>query len=192
MLGAHDAVGAAICLACDHRQLGHGRLAERIEQLGPVADDAAVLLRGARQESRHVDECDERDVECVAETDESSRLHGRVDVEGAGHHLWLVGDDPDRVPVEVGEPDHDVHPEEGLHFEEVAAVDDHPDHVLDVVRLFRVVRDDVGEPRSRTLGVVGCLRGRRLLVGALGDVREQAAHLREALVLRLRQEMRDS
>src|SRR5438309_2069843 len=48
VLRAHDAVGAAVGLARDHRQLRHRRFAERVQQLGPMADDAAVLLRCPR------------------------------------------------------------------------------------------------------------------------------------------------
>src|SRR6202171_4309625 len=46
VLGAHDAVGAAICLARDHGELRHRGFGERVEQLGAVPDDPAVLLRG--------------------------------------------------------------------------------------------------------------------------------------------------
>src|SRR3712207_8744452 len=52
VLGVHDVVGAAVRLARDDRQLGDGRLGERVQQLGAVADDAAPLLVGAGQEDR--------------------------------------------------------------------------------------------------------------------------------------------
>lgn len=42
--------------------------------LCPVSNDSPVLLRGARQEARDIDERQQRDVEGVAETHESSRL----------------------------------------------------------------------------------------------------------------------
>ena len=84
VLRAHDVVGAAVGLARDDGELGHGRLAVGIEELRAVADDAAALLRRPGQEAGHVDERDERDVERVAEAHEARRLHGRVDVEGAG------------------------------------------------------------------------------------------------------------
>ena len=65
-LGVHDHVGAAVGLAGDDLDAGHGGLAVGVEQLGAVADDAAVLLVDAGQEPGHVDEGDERDVERVA------------------------------------------------------------------------------------------------------------------------------
>ena len=55
-----------------------------------MADDAALLLRRAGQEARHVDERDERDVERVADAHEARRLHRSVDVEHARQRVgWL-------------------------------------------------------------------------------------------------------
>ena len=77
VLAGHDAVRAAVGLARDHRDLGHGGLGEGVEQLGPVADDPAELLGGAGQEAGHVLEGHERDVEGVAEAHEAGPLHAR-------------------------------------------------------------------------------------------------------------------
>src|SRR5438874_2386154 len=192
VLRAHHAVSAAVGLARDDRELGHCRLAERVEELGSVPDDPAIFLRGARQESRDVDKGDERDVEGVAEAHEPRRLVGRVDVERAGHHLRLVGHHAHRAAAEVREPDDDVHGIERLHLEELAAVDDHGDDLFDVIRLLGVVRDDGGQPRCRTLRIIGRLDSRRLVVAALRDVPEELAHLSEAFLLALRQEMADA
>ena len=49
---AHGDVAAAVGLAQDHRDLGHGGLAVGVEELGAVADDAGVLLVDARAGSR--------------------------------------------------------------------------------------------------------------------------------------------
>ena len=108
-LRVHDDVRAAVRLARDDLHPRHGRLAVRVQQLGAVADDAAVLLVGAGQEAGHVDERDERDVERVARAHEARRLLRRVDVEGAREHLRLVADDADDVTVDAGEAAHDVH-----------------------------------------------------------------------------------
>src|SRR5438874_2743278 len=45
----------------------------------------------------------------------------------------------------MGETDHHVHCVVRLHLEEVAIVDDHCNHVLDVVGLFGIVRKDRGQ-----------------------------------------------
>src|SRR5690606_5999480 len=46
VFGAHDVIGAAIGLARDDRQLGHGGLGIGEQQLGAVLDQGAVLLLG--------------------------------------------------------------------------------------------------------------------------------------------------
>ena len=74
VLRRHDVIGAAIGLAGDDRDLRHRRLGIGEEQLGAVLDEAAIFLRRARQEARHVDEGDDRDVEAVAEAHEARRL----------------------------------------------------------------------------------------------------------------------
>src|SRR3989441_10710353 len=86
----HDAVRAPVRLPRDHGQLGHRRLAEGIEELRAVLDDAAELLRGPREEPRHVLERHERDVEAVAEPHEARRLQRRVDVEAPGERKSVV------------------------------------------------------------------------------------------------------
>ena len=157
-----------------------------------MTDDAAVLLRSTRQESGHVDERDQRDVERVAEPDESRGFVGGVDVQRAGHDLGLVRDDSDRVPVEVGEADDHVHRVVRLNLEEVAMIDHHSDHILDVVGLLRIVRDDGGEPGLGAFRVVGGVDPRRLVFAALRYVFEEVADLGEALLFTLSQEMRDA
>lgn len=84
VLGAHDAVGAAVGLAGDDGDLGDGGLAVGVEQLGAAPDDAVVLLVGAGQEAWDVDEHDDRDVEAVAGPHEAGGFLGGVDVEAAG------------------------------------------------------------------------------------------------------------
>ncbi len=97
VLGAHDVVGPAIRLPGDDSELRHCGLAVGVQQLGPVLDDAAVLLGDAGQEAGDVFKGDERDVEGVTEPDEPGSLDRGVDVEDAGQHRGLVGDDPDRL-----------------------------------------------------------------------------------------------
>ena len=100
-----------------------------------MEDDAAELLRGPRQEARDVDEGDQRDVERIAEADETGALDRRIDVEHTGERLGLVADDADHVTVEAREADHQVLRVERGDLEEVVVVDDQLDHLLHVVRL---------------------------------------------------------
>ena len=108
LAAAHGDVRAAVGLARNDGYLRHRRFAVRVEHLRAVADDAAEFLRRSRQEARHVDEGDERDVEAVAEADEAGRLIGRVDVQAAGQEFRLVGNDADGLAVEAGEASNDI------------------------------------------------------------------------------------
>jgi hypothetical protein len=119
-----------------------------------VADDAAVFLLDARQEARHIDEGDDRDVEGVAEADEARGLVGGVDVEHAGLHRGLVGDDADAVAADAPEADHDVRGVAGLDFEEVAEIHHRGDHLEHVVGLLGVDRHQGFEQRVGVDGAV--------------------------------------
>ena len=73
----------------------------------------------------HVDERHQRNVEGVAEADEARRLVGGVDVERAGQRQpadWRSM--PTGRPMHPRKADDDVRRVAGLHFEEIAVVDD--------------------------------------------------------------------
>ncbi len=78
-----------------HGDFRDGCFGEGEEQLGAVLDEAAVFLRRARQEARHVDEGHQRDVEAVAEADEAGGLAAGVAVKNAGEDHRLVRDEAD-------------------------------------------------------------------------------------------------
>ena len=87
----------------------------------------------------------------------------RVDVERAGEHGRLVGDDADRTAVEPREADDDVPRVVLVHLEEVALVGDRVNHIEHVVRLVRRRGDETIERRVLAIGrIVG--RGARRVV----------------------------
>ena len=67
-----------------------------------------MLLGSARQESRHIDERDDGNVEGIEEADEARSLDTGVDVEAASKLLGLVGDDANRAALEARHSDHNV------------------------------------------------------------------------------------
>src|SRR2546422_2412303 len=107
-LAAHHVVPRPVGLAHDDRDLRHRRLRGRIQHLGPVADDPVFLDLGADQESRHVHQVHERDVEGVAHADEPSGFVGRVRIEDAALLHRLVRDHAHRVAAGASKPDDDV------------------------------------------------------------------------------------
>ena len=104
-----------------------------------MLDDAAVLLRRAGHEAGHVDEGDHRDVERIAEPHEARRLDAALDVQAAGQHHRVVGDDAHALAVHAAETDDDVLRVLALQLEEVAIVHDLVDQFADLIGLVRVV-----------------------------------------------------
>ena len=89
-----------------------------------MTDDAAALLLDAGQETGNVDQRDQRNVEAVAEADETRPLVRRVHVQRPGPDGRLVGDDADHDALDPAEADDDVLREGAMHFKEFAAIDD--------------------------------------------------------------------
>lgn len=58
-----------------------------------MPNDRPPLLVHSRHEARHIDQGDQRNVEGIAETDETGSLVGRIDVQRPSHHRGLVGND---------------------------------------------------------------------------------------------------
>ena len=139
VLGAHHVVRAAVGLAGDHGEFGHGGLAVRVEQLRAAPDDAVPLLSGTGKETGHVDERQYRKVERVAGAHEPGRLLRRGDVQAAGEVHRLVGHHTDRPPLHPAEADHDVLRVQRLYLQEV--LDHRLDHPVHVVRLVGRVRN---------------------------------------------------
>ena len=155
MLAGHGEVGATVGLARDHSQLRDSRLGVRVEQFGSMPDDPAPLLYRSWEETGDVHESEQGDVEAVTHADEPCRLDARIDVQAAGEHLRLVGDDAYRAAGEPGEPDDDVLGVTGEQFHELSLVGQRGDDVPDVVGAVRVVWHDSREFRALALRVVG-------------------------------------
>src|SRR5262249_56144261 len=104
---------------------------------GDMANDSGTPDIIAVYDRGHVLEEDQREVEGVAQVDEPRRLVGRVVLEDAAELLRLVRDDPHGLPAESSEAGDDRLREFRLDVEDLAVVDDLPDHVLHVIRVPR-------------------------------------------------------
>ncbi len=103
-------------------------------------DDSAVLLVGSGEESRHILEDEQRDVERVAEADEPRPLPRRIDVQHTGEEHRLIRHDAGGMAVQTDEADDEIPREVLMYFEEVLVVRDRPDEIAHVVRLNRTRR----------------------------------------------------
>ena len=97
MLGAHHNVGATVGLARDNRDLGHRRLSIGKDHLGSMTDNTTMLLTHAWQKARCVSQRDQRNIETIAETDKARPFVAGINIQHAGQHLWLLGDDTHHV-----------------------------------------------------------------------------------------------
>src|SRR2546421_12920647 len=115
---------------------------------------------------RNLHQRQDRDVESITEPDEACSLDGGIDVKGSGVNLGLVRNDPNRVSVYSGKSDDDILSPERLYLEQFASINDPGYDIPDIVRLVRVVRQDIVEltlvpdgwfwlGSRRVLGVVG-------------------------------------
>ena len=157
-----------------------------------MADDAAVLLRDARQEAGDVDQRHDRHVERVAEAQEARRLVRGVDVQGGGVDARLVGEQADGAAGQPGEADHDVLGELRLHLDERARVHRLRDHRAHVERPARVVGNQLGDARGGAVDRIGDRQQRRRLLVVERQVAQQAPQAGQALRLVREAEVRDA
>src|SRR4030095_11212612 len=94
-----------------------------------------MLLLNAGQEAGHVFEGNERNIETIAEPDETRGFYRRVDIENAGQERRLICNDTNRAPIEPRKAYANVWRVVLLHFEKVTVIDDLVDNFAYVVRL---------------------------------------------------------
>ena len=135
MLGRHNAIRPAVGLAGNDGDLGDCGLSKSKQQLGAMADDAAILLLSPGKKTGYVFERNQRNVEGIAETHEASALGGSVDVQHARQKCRLVGHNAHGTPIQPGKAHHDIFCIMFMHLKKIAVIHDASDDVLDVVRL---------------------------------------------------------
>jgi hypothetical protein len=101
---AHDVVRAAVGLARDDGELGHRGLAVGVEQLGAVADDAAVLLRVPGRKPGTSSKVTIGMLKASQKRMKRAPSSTRR-CRGTGQHRGLVGDDADDAAAEAREAD---------------------------------------------------------------------------------------
>ena len=110
-----------------------------------MADDASLLDVGSDHEARHISEKQQRDLERIAQPDESRRFVGRIVEQHAALLHRLVGHDPQGVPVEPGEAGEELLGEQLLELQPRALVDDRLYHLAHVVTAARLLGDQLAQ-----------------------------------------------
>ena len=140
-----------------------------------MEDYCVVLLSGSGEEARHINECYQWNVECVAEAYEACGLARSVAIEHTGKILRLVGNDTYRLAIEAGKAHDDVLGIVGRNLEELAIIDDCTDNVIHVVSLVGSLGNDFVERILKTVDRVGALYEWSLLEVVLRNVAEELA-----------------
>ena len=142
MLGIHDVVRPPISLSCNNGDFRDRRFAKCVKELGALSDDTSPFLVRSGQETGYVLKDNQGNIEGIAEANKSGSFNGRIDVQDPCQDRGLVRDDPDRPAAESREADDDIRRIESVHLEEIGIIDDQPDHLLHVVGLARIFRND--------------------------------------------------
>ena len=121
-LAVHGDVGAPKGLAHNKRNLRDGRLGIGVKQLRPVPYDAQVFLLDSGHVPRDIDKGKERDVEAIAEADETSRLVRGIDIQGSRQNARLVGHDAYDVSLQAGKTRDNILCKIRLNFKEASVI----------------------------------------------------------------------
>ncbi len=168
-------MAAAIALAERNGDFGHSSFAVSVKELGSMENHAVVFLTCSGEESGHVNQSNQRNIESVAEAYKAGAFARSVAVEHAGKEFGLVSHDAHGLAVEAGEAHDDILGIIALHFQEFAVVHDGADNLVHVVGTVGRVGDDFVERVLETVDGVGAFNQRGFLKVVLGNVAEELA-----------------
>lgn len=181
MLGAHDIVSTTIGLAGDHCDLGDSGLSVGVKELGSVANDTIVLLGSTGQETRHIDQGQNWNVEGIGKADKASSLDGRVDIEDSRGYKGLVGNDRNSASAHAAETNDNVLGVVRHDLKELRVIDQTGDDVLDIVGLGRVDGDNLVQRSILAIRGIVSVTDRGLLLVREGQKVDKVAHTLESL-----------
>mmetsp|Transcript_7896 Transcript_7896/g.14370 ORF Transcript_7896/g.14370 Transcript_7896/m.14370 type:complete len:222 (-) Transcript_7896:566-1231(-) len=176
MLTGHDIVSAAVCLSRNYRDLRHTCFRIGKQELGSVTNDSTIFLIGARKETRHVDKGDERNVESVAESYESSSLVGSFNIKAACEGQRVVSNDSNRASFHTSKGSNDILSHVRLDFKEIAVIDDATNNILHVIGCIGIIGDkSLNFGYKATWRISDLLDGKsRFIVGAWQKVKKSS------------------
>ena len=146
-LGTHHTVSSAVGLAHGDGDLRNSSLTIGIEQLGPPAQNTVVLLAGAGQEARYVDQHHDGNVEGIAGANEPGCLFRGINIEAASQAGGLVSDEPHGLALNPAESHHHIFGAIGLDFQIFAIIGDGFNDLADIVRNGGGIRDNGIQPQ---------------------------------------------
>src|SRR6266700_3533990 len=120
-----------------------------------MANDSAVFLASAGEETGDIFESNQGNVEAIAEAHKTRAFDRRIDVERSSKKCGLIGDDANRASVHARKSYDNVFRVVLVHFEKISIVNYGADHVLYVVGKIRLRGRNGVECRIRAVGGIG-------------------------------------
>ena len=145
-----------------------------------------MFLPCSREKSWHVHQGHDWNVEGVAKADKACGLSRSVDVEHAGKHRGLIGNDADAVSAQPRKSHNDILRETLVDLQKCPVVNYHVDDVPNVIRLRSIVRNDRIQCGVRTQPIVARRHEGRVFHVVLGKIGQQHADHVEQVRLALR------
>ena len=154
-----------------------------------MKDNAIVFLTCSRKESRYVYQRYDRNIECIAETNETCAFTRCVAIEYTSQILRLISNDTYRLSVETGETDDDILCIIFLDFKEFTVVHNSADHFVHVIRFSRAVGDNIVQRIFQTVDWVCAIYIRSFFKVVLRNIAQQFANQFETFFFCLGGEM---
>ena len=152
--GAHSDVGTTVSFTENHGDLRNGSFAVSEQHLSAVTNYAGIFLLFAGQEPRNINEVNYRNIEAVAETNETSCFIGSVIVKAACHEGWLVSNDTNGLSVHTSEAGDDILCEFLSYIVVFTVINDGFNDIVHVVRSIRAFRHNLIESRIGSGGII--------------------------------------
>ena len=90
LLGVHYDISTTVSFAGNHCQFGNSGFCKCINYFCTVTDDTIVFLCISRKESRNIFECNQWNIEAIAETDKTACFVAGINIENTGKISWLI------------------------------------------------------------------------------------------------------
>ena len=105
-----------------------------------MPDNPSPFLLAARQIPRNIGDGQHRNIKRVAKSNETGGFVRRIDVQTAGQHLRLVGDNANTSAIQSGKTYHHIAGKILMGLEKFPVVNNGTNDVFDIIRLVGVVR----------------------------------------------------
>ena len=142
MFGTHHTICTTVRLTKNNRYFRNGSLAVCEQQLSTVNNNTAVFLTCTRQEARNIHQSYDRNIERIAETNETCCLTRCIDIQYPGKIFRLICDNTYRLSVKTSKTGNDIGSVQFLRFKELSVVNDGIDHFQYIIRFIRIIRND--------------------------------------------------